>query len=104
MNVVLTRGKGDGNPYVGPGLAGVPAVLLRSMPTPELLALAIREAMILRKMSAHDIARVSGVPFRDVQRLSNTGVGTLKTANSVLSALSIKPVALPPLSSFKAAD
>ena len=102
MNVVLTRGAGDVNPYVGPGLAGVPAVLLRSMPMPQLLATSIRESMMLRDMGAEDVARVSRVPVRDVERLATEGIGTLKATNSVLAALSIRPVSLPPLSTFKA--
>lgn len=104
MNVTLARGAATSNPYVGPGLAGVPETLLRSMPTPQLLAMAIRESMILRAMGPDDISNASHVPVHEVERLANKGIGSLKAARRVLDALSIRAVSLPPLSTFEAVE
>lgn len=86
------------NPYVGPGLAGVPRVLERCAPSTGRLAGVVREAEFLRGMGAEEVSRKSGASLEAVRKLEEEGTGNLEDIFAVLDALSVRAVELPPLS------
>lgn len=83
------------NPYVGPGLAGVPRVLCRVMPTPDRLAHEARAVLFYRGHDREWLAVESGVPIDAVNEILEEGTGCLGDILDVLAALGVGPVELP---------
>lgn len=83
------------NPYVGPGLAGVPRVLYRVMPTPDRLAHEARTVLFYREHDLEWLAVESGVPIGTVNEILEEGTGCLGDILDVLAVLGVVPVELP---------
>lgn len=95
INIVVKPTPPGVNPYVGPGLAGVPDVLSRIMETPEKLASTIDEVMFYRGMEREDVVKNSGLPIEIVNEVLDNGTGFVNDVLLVLETVGIRPVAIP---------
>ena len=83
------------NPYVGPGLAGVPAKLFRVMQTPQKLSRFVRETLFYRGRDRAWLASESGLPPDVVDEIADEGTGCISDVRRVLDCLGIVPIELP---------
>ena len=104
FHVQCTHATPGTNPYVGPGLAGTPDRLERVCATTDQLSSAVREAEFLRETTATQVSANSGVALDTVRRIEQDGKAPLHDVRSVLLALGITPVCLPPLSELTDAN
>lgn len=83
------------NPYVGPGLAGVPEKLFRVIQTPQKLIRVVSETLFYRNRDRAWLALASGLPPEVVDEIADKGTGCIDDVRCVLDCLGIVPIELP---------